>query len=105
MGEKRRQHVRIGHDAQEFGVVAEFHEVVRRRRCGRGEAERDLGALGNQARAIVPVDVFEDRRLVENDAAELRQIEMVEFLLNRRIGQSLVDCRACLVASDICFRI
>ncbi|WP_184331730.1 hypothetical protein [Rhizobium phaseoli] len=89
MREERGEHIRIGHDAEEFGMVAEFHEVVRRRRCGCCQPERDAVAGFDKFIAIVAGFGLENAALVEDYAGEPIEVKMLDLLV---VGD--VDARA-----------
>src|SRR3546814_18862157 len=91
-------------------MVAQFHEVIRGRCGGRGEPERNGLAGLDQLGAVMPIGRFKDAALIQNDRAELRQVEMIQLLIvgntdafaiakmrseERRVGKECVStCRS-----------
>src|SRR3546814_8471414 len=67
--------------AKKLGMVAQFHEVIRGRCGGRGEPERNGLAGLDQLGAVMPIGRFKDAALIQNDRAELRQVEMIQLLI------------------------
>ena len=79
MREERRLHAGQAHHAQKLGMVAQLHEVVRRRRGGSGKAVRHPRAARNQHAAGLAVKRLKNAALVQDHARKARQIEVMHL--------------------------
>ena len=85
------QHFRRGHDAQEFGLIAELHVIIWRRCGSAGKAvRRALKHLNDQRPRLAGV-AFQDAGFVQNDANKISRVEFVQHFIVRDddVGASL----------------
>ena len=66
MDKEHGQHLRIGHDAQKFCVIAQLHKVIGRGGGGAGQPERRIGEKVDDLIAHFARKGFQDAGFIQN---------------------------------------